>query len=69
MDFGSDAETGGYAEYVNVPASIGMVVSAGKATMAELATVLSLEDVADLVEIIQVDSHNRRVADRRREDR
>jgi hypothetical protein len=44
---------------VNVPPTIGMVVSTGKATMAELSTVLSVEDLWDLMEIILVDNHNR----------
>lgn len=55
---------------MNVPPTIGMVVSTGKATMAELATVLSLEDLWDLMEIILVDNHNRElIAERTRKER
>lgn len=50
-----------YAEYVNVPPTIGMVVSSGKATLADLGTVLSIEDLHDLMEIITVDNHNMEV--------
>lgn len=35
-----------------------MVISCGKATMAELSSVLSVEDLHDIVEIIRVDSYN-----------
>jgi len=38
-----------------------MVVSAGKATLHELDTVYGLEDLCDMLEIIAVDIHNRRV--------
>jgi hypothetical protein len=51
-----------YAEYVNVPRSIGTVVSARLATMAELNTTLGSEDVLDMLEILGVDEHNKRVA-------
>ena len=40
---------------------IGTVLSHGKATMAELTTVLSVEDVHDLYELIMVDNWNRRI--------
>lgn len=48
-------------DYPNVPGSIGAVISSGKATLVELKTVLGLEDVYDLLEIISVDAHNRRI--------
>lgn len=60
---------GDLAEYVNVPPTIGMAVSSGKATMAELATVLTVEDLHDILEIIAVDAHNQRVLANRRKDR
>ena len=47
------------AEYVNVPATIGAVISSGKASLAEMSTVLGLEDVYDILEVITVDTHNR----------
>ena len=37
---------------------IGIAVSSGKASMAELATVLSTEDLYDILEVINVDAHN-----------
>lgn len=52
---------------MNVPPRIGMVVSAKLATMAELNTVLSLEDLADLVEIMTIDAHNQRILAKRAE--
>lgn len=47
---------------MNVPPTIGAVISARLATMAELETVLGMEDVYDLLEIIAVDAHNKRIA-------
>lgn len=52
---------------MNVPPTIGMVVSCGKATLAELSTTLGLEDLRDLLEIIAVDAHNARIIAKRRE--
>lgn len=51
------------AEYPNVPRSIGCVVSAKMATLAETQTVYGLKDVYDLLEIIRVDHHNRAILD------
>lgn len=45
-----------------------MIVSAGRATLAELATVYGLEDAYDLLEIVQVDAYNDRVARKAAED-
>lgn len=47
-------------EYVNIPRSIGLVLSHKMATLHEMQTVYSLEDVYDLIEIIAVDAYNRR---------
>lgn len=41
------------------------MISAGKATLHELDTVYSVEDVYDLLEIMTVDAHNRRVLAKR----
>jgi hypothetical protein len=38
------------------------VVSARLATLAELDTALGTEDLYDLLEVIMVDAHNRRIA-------
>jgi len=43
-----------------VPQSIGVVVSADRATLHELQTVYGTKDLYDLLEIIAVDLHNRR---------
>lgn len=44
--------------------SVGTVISAGKATLLELQTVYGLQDVYDLLEIIQIDAYNDRLAQR-----
>jgi hypothetical protein len=44
--------------YTNVPASIGAVVSRGKATLRDLEEWYGLEDLYDLLEIIQIDDYN-----------
>lgn len=41
---------------------IGMIVSAGRATLHELQTVYGVEDCYNLAEIIIVDTHNGNVA-------
>jgi hypothetical protein len=47
---------------VNVPGTIGAVISARLATKVELDTVLGMEDVYDLLEIVSVDAYNRQLA-------
>lgn len=37
------------------------MISSGKATIVELGTVLGYEDLLDLLEIIIIDGHNRRL--------
>lgn len=51
-------------EYVNVPRTIGVVLSQKMATLHELQTVYSLEDVYDMIEIIMVDNHNQQILER-----
>jgi hypothetical protein len=46
---------------VNLPRSIGAVVSKGLATLNELQTVYGAEDLYNLLEVLAVDSHNARV--------
>ena len=53
-----------YADYVNVPRAIGIVISSKLATLVELDTVLSAEDLYMLLEIISVDAHNQRIANK-----
>jgi len=52
---------------VNVPPTIASAVASGRVTYAELATVLGVEDLHDVLEIAAVDAHNRRVMSKRRE--
>lgn len=47
--------------------AIGTVVSSGKASLVELQTVLGGKDLRDLLEVIFVDAHNRRVLNKPRE--
>jgi hypothetical protein len=42
-----------------VPATIGAVISAGRATLHELDTVYGVEDLYDLLELAAIDAHNR----------
>ena len=51
-----------YAKYLNVPATIGAVISNRFATLHELQTIYSIEDVYIMLEINSVDCHNRIVA-------
>jgi hypothetical protein len=46
--------------YPNVPPALGVVVSSRLATLAELGSELSTEDVYDLLEIVVVDRYNQR---------
>jgi hypothetical protein len=45
------------------------VISAGKATFAELDSVLGVEDLHDIIEVITVDAHNRAVIERDRQEK
>jgi hypothetical protein len=47
-------------EYPTVPGLIGVVVSSGFATLYELQTVYSYEDMIDLYEIVLVNNYNER---------
>lgn len=47
---------------MNVPRSIAVVVSSGHAKLHELDTVYGMADLYDLLEIVSVDGHNRRLA-------
>ena len=50
----------GLIEYPTVPGLIGVVVSSGFATLYELQTVYSYEDMIDLYEIVLVNNYNER---------
>lgn len=45
-------------DYANVPKTIAVVISNGKATLAELQTAYGLEDLFDLLEVVLVDNYN-----------
>ena len=47
--------------YVNVPRTLGRVMSAGMARLHELDTVYGCEDLYDMLEVLAVDDHNRAV--------
>ena len=51
-----------------MPSTIGAVLSSRLASLVDLQTTLGLEDVYDLLEVLAVDAHNRRVAARRPEN-
>jgi hypothetical protein len=51
-------------EYPNMPQSIALVISGGKATLHELDTVYSVEDVYLMIDIIKVDAQNRNTANK-----
>jgi hypothetical protein len=42
--------------------TIGMVVSSKMATLHELGTIYSIEDMYDMLEIIAIDAHNLMIA-------
>lgn len=44
--------------YVNVPLTIGAVLSARMATLHELQTVLGMGDLYDMLEVISIDNFN-----------
>ncbi len=50
-----------------MPPAIGMVLSSGKATLPDLDQ-MGLEDLCDLLEVIAVDAHNRRVLSKRNKE-
>jgi hypothetical protein len=59
LDFGiPDGLISQRMDYVNVPPSIGFVVTSGLATLAELQTIYGVEDLWDLIEIHAVNCQN-----------
>lgn len=46
---------------MNVPKTIGAVISSGMAKLHELDTIYGAEDLYDMLEVIAVDAHNRRI--------
>jgi hypothetical protein len=60
-----DFDSEGLVDYPNVPPTIGMAISHDKALSGPLNTVLGLEALYDILEIILVDAHNQRVIAKR----
>ena len=52
---------GGLLEYLNVPRSIGAVISGKMATLHECDTVYSAQDVYNMIEIMRIDAHNAKI--------
>lgn len=67
MDVLADAGADGLVGYANLGPVCGAVVSAGRAELIQLQTVYGLEDAYNLLELVTVDAHNRRVMQRRRD--
>lgn len=54
---------------MNVPPTIAAVISGHPEMMGPLGTVLGVEDLHDILEVMQVDAHNRRVWEKRNKDK
>ena len=54
----------GFAEYLNLSAVIGTLLSKRMATLHELDTVYGVRDVYDMLEVITVDDYNNALANR-----
>lgn len=48
-----------------MPPTIGLALSHDKSLAGPLSTVLGLEDLHDIIEVIMVDAHNRRILEKR----
>ncbi|WP_019210812.1 hypothetical protein [Yersinia massiliensis] len=57
----------GLVEYLNIPAPIATVISAGKASLHELDTVYGVADLWMMLEVITVDNHNARIMNQPKE--
>lgn len=49
-------------DFPNLPQTCGSIIATGKATLAELQTTYSLEDLYDLMEVCAVSAENERRA-------
>lgn len=58
---GFDEAPGGLIDYVNVPPFLGMAISGHPELLGPLSTVLSLEDLHDILEVRRIDAHNARI--------
>jgi hypothetical protein len=62
--FPGGGQQAGFAEYLNLPAVIGTILSKRMATLHELDTVYGVRDVYDMLEVITIDDYNRNLANR-----
>ena len=58
----------GLVEYPNASPGIGFLLSHDKSLAGPLSTVLGLEDMHDLIEVVLVDAFNDRLVAKRRKD-
>jgi hypothetical protein len=58
----------GLVEYPNASPGIGFLLSHDKSLAGPLSTVLGLEDMHDLIEVVLVDDYNDHVIRKRRRD-
>ena len=54
----------GFAEYLNLSAVVGTLLSKRMATLHELDTVYGVQDVYDMLEVITIDNYNQVLANR-----
>lgn len=54
-------------DYPNISPLIGMAISSDPALLGPLSSTLGLEDLHDIVEVMRVDAHNRRIIQKARE--
>jgi len=64
IDFGPNGDSHQYLKYKNVPQSIGIVISSRMANLHDLQSIYGMEDVYDMLEVLNVDSHNQEVANK-----
>lgn len=50
---------GGLIDVINIPPTIGLLISSRIATLKELQTFYGLRDAYDLLEVLNVDMHNK----------
>jgi hypothetical protein len=57
----------GLRDYVNIPATIGTLLSQEPLLISALSTTLSVEDMYDLLEVYRIDGYNRQIIRREQE--
>lgn len=59
----------GLRDYVNIPPTIGTLLSHDPLLITPLSSTLSIEEMHDLLEVYRVDSYNRQIIRREQERR